>query len=207
LEKRIFHSTIRESEEWKPLLVGSNVNRFQITYNNDLFIKYGKWLMYPSNETLMLRPKILLRQTSDILRACFDEESYYCQNSVFIIHSEEINLKFLLGLLNSKLLSFVYKFYNPQTGKVFAEIKPSAVKLLPIRNINFDDAADKAAHDKMVSMVEQMLDAKKNLQAARADRDKTFYQDRCSALDRQIDKLVYDLYELTPDEIKIVEDN
>ncbi len=59
----------------------------------------------------------------------------------------------------------------------------------------------------MVALVEQMLDAKKHLQAARTDKDKTFYQDRCNALDRQIDKLVYDLFALTPDEIKIVENS
>lgn len=59
----------------------------------------------------------------------------------------------------------------------------------------------------MVSLVEQMLESKKHLQAARTDRDKTFYEDRCNALDRLIDKLVYDLYALTPDEIKIVENH
>jgi len=56
----------------------------------------------------------------------------------------------------------------------------------------------------MVALVEQMLETKKQLQTARTDRDKNFYQDRCNALDRQIDKLVYELYELTDDEIKIV---
>ena len=63
----------------------------------------------------------------------------------------------------------------------------------------------KAAHDKMVALVEQMLEVKKHLQTARTDKDKTYYQDRCNPLDRQIDKLVYDLYALTPDEINIVE--
>ena len=57
----------------------------------------------------------------------------------------------------------------------------------------------------MVSLVEQMLETKKQLQAARTDRDKQFYQDRCNALDRQIDKLVYQLYGLSGDEIKIIE--
>ncbi len=59
-------------------------------------------------------------------------------------------------------------------------------------------------HDKMVALVEQMLEIKKQLQTARTDKDKNFYQDRCNALNRQIDKLVYELYELTDDEIKIV---
>jgi hypothetical protein len=88
--------------------------------------------MYPSNEELMRGAKILMRQTSDTLRCCYDEKGYYCQNSVFIVHSHTVNLKYLLALLNSKLLNFVYKCGNPQTGKVFAEIKPSVIKSLPI---------------------------------------------------------------------------
>lgn len=50
-----------------------------------------------------------------------------------------------------------------------------------------------------------MLDARKQLAAARTERDKTFYESKCGSLDRQIDELVYELYELTPEEIAIVE--
>ena len=57
----------------------------------------------------------------------------------------------------------------------------------------------------MVSLVEAMLYAKQQLQTARSDRDKHFYENKCAALDRQIDELVYELYELTPDEIALVE--
>ena len=52
---------------------------------------------------------------------------------------------------------------------------------------------------------DQMLDAKQQLAAARSERDKTFYESKCASLDRQIDNLVYELYDLTPDEIAIVE--
>jgi hypothetical protein len=51
----------------------------------------------------------------------------------------------------------------------------------------------------------QMLEAKKQLAAARTERDKSFYESKCATLDRQIDNLVYELYELTPEEIAIVE--
>ena len=64
---------------------------------------------------------------------------------------------------------------------------------------------DKAKHDRMVELVEQMLAAKKQLAAAQSDKDKDFYTNRCDGLDRQIDALVYDLYGLTADEIQIVE--
>jgi adenine-specific DNA-methyltransferase len=57
----------------------------------------------------------------------------------------------------------------------------------------------------MVDLVEQMLAAKKQFAAAKSDKDKDFYTNRCDGLDRQIDALVYELYNLTPEEIKIVE--
>ena len=57
----------------------------------------------------------------------------------------------------------------------------------------------------MVSLVEQMLATKPQLAGAQSDKDKDFYENKCAALDRQIDALVYELYGLTPDEVKIVE--
>jgi len=71
--------------------------------------------------------------------------------------------------------------------------------------VNSTNKADRARHDKMVSLVEGMLAAKLQLQLARTDRDKDFYTNKCHALDRQIDALVYELYELTPAEIALVE--
>jgi hypothetical protein len=57
-----------------------------------------------------------------------------------------------------------------------------------------------------VRFVDQLLAAKKQLAGAQSDKDKDFYTNRCDGLDRQIDALVYDLYALTPAEIKIVEE-
>ncbi len=57
----------------------------------------------------------------------------------------------------------------------------------------------------MCALVEGTLAAKLQLQSARTDRDKDFYTNKCAALDRQIDALVYELYELTSKEIQIVE--
>jgi hypothetical protein len=50
-----------------------------------------------------------------------------------------------------------------------------------------------------------MLESKKRLSTAQSERDRDYYGDKCAALDRQIDNLVYDLYGLTADEIRIVE--
>ncbi len=57
----------------------------------------------------------------------------------------------------------------------------------------------------MVNPVEQMLASKRALQQVHTERDQHFYESKCAARYRQIDNLVYELYELTPDEIAIVE--
>jgi len=59
--------------------------------------------------------------------------------------------------MNSKLLSFYYSKYLKSTKKVFSEIQARQLAQLPIRIINFSSPADKARHDKMISLVERML--------------------------------------------------
>ena len=80
------------------------------------------------------------------------------------------------------------------------------IEQLPIRTINFSDPADKARHDKMAALVEQMLALHKQLAAAKSPHGKTVLQRQIDATDRQIDQLVYELYGLTDQEIAIVEE-
>jgi len=75
----------------------------------------------------------------------------------------------------------------------------------PIRTIDFSDPTDKARHDQMVELVERMLDLNKQLAATKEPQSKTIIQRQVETIDRQIDLLVYELYELTEEEIKIVE--
>ncbi len=90
-------------------------------------------------------------------------------------------------------------------GKVFAEIKVIYVERLPIRTINPSDPADVVRHDKMVTLVERMLDLNKRLPVARTDQEQTLIKRQIAATDKEIYELVYELYELTDEERKIVE--
>jgi hypothetical protein len=80
------------------------------------------------------------------------------------------------------------------------------IEQLPIRPINFSDPADVARHDRMVQLVEQMLELHKRLAACKSQSDCELYQRQIDATDREIDKLVYELYGLTDEEIKVVEE-
>jgi hypothetical protein len=103
-----------------------------------------------------------------------------------------------LGLLNQRGVSTTLR------GGFFRYFT-QFVEQLPIRTINFDDPADVARHDKMVTLVERMLALHRKLAATSIPADKTLYQRQIQATDRQIDALAYELYGLTGEEIAIVE--
>ena len=60
-------------------------------------------------------------------------------------------------------------------------------------------------HDRMVALVERMLDLHRRLPAAATEHRKRLIEMQVEATDREIDALVYDLYGLTPDERAVVE--
>jgi len=131
-----------------------------------------------------------------------DAPAYFADstNSIVIKNGSPYRLEYLLGLLNSKLFQWRFRLTSSNNN-----VGTNELESMPFCKINFDDLADKAQHTRMVSLVEQMLAAKPQLARAQSDKDKDFYTNRCDGLDRQIDALVYDLYALTPAEIKIVE--
>jgi hypothetical protein len=76
---------------------------------------------------------------------------------------------------------------------------------VPIRALDFGHPSDKARHDRMVAQVDQMLRLHKELAAASTPTEKTPIERQIEATDRQIDRLVYDRYGLSEEEVRIVE--
>ncbi|MCW5554168.1 MAG: N-6 DNA methylase [Verrucomicrobiae bacterium] len=117
----------------------------------------------------------------------------------------QLKAEYVLGLLNSKLLFWRLQGMSNLFRGGWITCTKQYFGELPIRTINFSDKADKAAHDRMVSLVETMLALHQQLAAARTPQERTALERQIAATDTQIDRLVYDLYGLTEDEIKIVE--
>ena len=112
---------------------------------------------------------------------------------------------YVLGIINSGLLNWYFHTLNPEIGEALAEVKKTNVARLPVRTIDFSNPDDVARHDRMVELVERMLSLHEKLAEAQIERERTVIQHQIDATDRQIDRLVYDLYDLTDEEIGIVE--
>jgi len=161
-------------------------------------------------------PKIFLRLSDIRLTATYSEKLFCADLSLYIITlpNKETNwkgysLKYFLGLIDSSLYTAFARLTgiirNLTTGTPQIRIKD--VRLLPIRVIDFNNPDEKAMHDKIVKLVDRMLDLHRQLAAAKIPDEKTQIQSQISATDNQIDQLVYQLYGLTPEEIKIVEES
>ena len=90
-------------------------------------------------------------------------------------------------------------------GGYFAANKQFLTQL-PIRTINYSDKADVKRHDRMVAMVQSMLNLNKRVGEMKPGHEHTVLERDIAATDRRIDELVYELYGLTDKEVKIVEE-
>jgi type I restriction-modification system DNA methylase subunit len=192
-----------------PLLRGSMMNRYTITWNNDYWIKFGDWLAEPRYSASYELPKIIIRQTGDSLVATYDNEKFIVRDNLYtIVNISEVNisLKYLLGIIDSRFLNWYYQnIINNERGEALAQVKRGHLAILPIPFLDLTKKSDKAAHDKLVSLVDQMLALKKKEQAETVPQTKTMIARQIQAVDTQIDAQVYELYSLTEEEIKVVE--
>jgi len=249
----------------KKVLQGKDINRYKLSWG-EMYINYSKSeLLRSRDEAIFLKEeKLLMRQTSDKLILSYDNEKYYTIDSLFILYlkDEGLNIKYCLALLNSKLLNRQYQKLNPETGRVFAQVKIDYVNEIPIikpdvdtqnkyvlqvdllidrckeldklelrfikyittqfsieklpkkiqnwPELEFGDfikelnkVIKKSGGEKLTKMNEmewmEVFETKKEeAQKLKAEIDKT---------DKEIDQMVYELYGLTEDEIKIVEES
>ena len=160
------------------------------------------------NIDLMLIPKILVPDIADKAAFALDEDGQYAFASGYGITLKKdvtLSIKYILGLLNSRLLNFYLKrVTTPMRGGFFRYFTQFMVQL-PIREIDFSNPVDKVFHDEMVKLVNRMLILHKDKAAVRLAQEKAMLEQEIEMLDAQIDGLVYALYGLTAEEIAIVQ--
>jgi type I restriction-modification system DNA methylase subunit len=148
------------------------------------------------------KPKIIIPAIVQSANYCYDRTGCYSNDKTSIIPTDDL---YLLGILNSKIADFIiFNISSTKQGGYF-EYKPMYVSQIPVRKINFSSSEDIAKHDKMVSLIEQMLEMNKKLDNSKIGAEKEIIQRRIGTIDEEINRLVYNLYELTEKEIKIVE--
>ncbi len=207
-QNHIFESNQRADSTYRKYLEGKDVNRYSIEWKKR-WLKYGENLAAPRAASLFEGKRLLIRRiVGERLIGTFTEDKYVTSQLLQIVKPKNDGIaKYLLGILNSKLIAYYFKKKYNRVNKTFPEIRIYELAALPIHPVDFESVTEKSNYDRIVSLVATMTDLNKTLPQAKTDQDKTFIQRQIESADRRIDELVYELYGLTPEEIKIVEES
>lgn len=178
----------KPDNSWTPLLRGSLIQKYKVTWSENYWIQYGRWLAAPRQPEIFEYPnKIVIRQTGDAIIATIIDNKFICRNNLHICipRNDKIKLMYVLGLLNSKLMDFIYTYINPEKGEALAEVKKNHVESLPI----IDDDIRKPI----------LLDLVNHILTEKAKGSDTIELENC------IDNIVFHIYGLTYDEVLIVD--
>ncbi len=199
-----FTSKTKLNNSWQPFYNGRHIGRYELLWKQDNWLDYGCWLAAQRNPKHFEGEKILIRKiVSHKLVATYIPDTSYCNTLVFIAKlksKSEIKYFYLLGILNSHFVGWYFrKKFQITVDDTFPQIMRRDILQIPIPRSNPKNS------DRMVSLVEQIMSLHNKLKAVNSPNEKKIIQKQIEVTDRQIDQLVYLLYELTDAEIVIVE--
>lgn len=190
-QPREFTSDRKETNFHRKLLYGGDISKYNIVWSGE-YLKYGEWLHRPRPSYIYDNEKILVQrirnpQLKTRLVCAIDSMRYIngtgCSNILLKDDVNKPSLKFLLSLLNSNLINYWFCYYF-----IDVNIKPEQLRKIPIKQPDSEKE------------FELIIDKIQMAKAANPKAD-------TSALEKQIDEMVYKLYDLTEEEIKIIEGN
>jgi len=203
-----YFSETRKSKACVPILSGSDVQRYSTTCPSEYVLferpetAGGCW----DKEVHLAPHKIVVRQIGFKPTASILREPIAVTGNIFTVRAETIEQElYLLGLINSRLTRFFRQVMFTDFKQSFPQVTIFSLSQVPTRVLDPALARDRVQRDRMVELVEGMLHLHKDLAGAKTPNEKETIQRQIAATDAQIDQLVYELYGLTPDEIKIVE--
>jgi hypothetical protein len=206
IAQRFLHAESRRSKEYLPELQGNELSRYWIEPKRVSYIRFcddiasNRPIRMFQGERIVLR-RLLTRKFR--LQASVTSETMITTDNVLnlVPKGSKKDVLCALGFLNSRLISWLYINTSMVAQKDdFPQVHISALASLPIPEV------DKKRHGQVVTLVDQMLNLHKQLPQAKTPHEKESFQRQIMATDRNIDQLVYQLYGLSTEEIKIVED-
>lgn len=198
----------------KKLLKGKNIKKYKIEFDNNYLIFERKKLNRARpDEVWNSDKKIITQRISGGLHpivAALDTENYYSFASTNLILIRDdfrdiYSYELICALLNSKLINFYYvkNFTNASTLTV--NISKTFLEKIPLPLIDLNNKEDKEVNDKIVTLVDNIIALNKNLSVEKNPNSITMLNRQINAVDKQIDALVYKLYNLSDEEIRVIE--
>ena len=200
-DNKKFISDKKDSKKHLPIIRGKDFFKYSPVFQTHyIYFDKNKLWSNHNEDRLSVCPKIIIRQTSDRIIATLDNTGFYPMDTVHMIYESPIDLKVVLSIINSKVFNFYHKSLVPETGKVFAE-----VKIANLKKIQFPKSINDDKSNMLVQLVDGIMQTSESYYKATSETEKDRLQKTIELMEGKIDKIVYELYELTDDEINIIE--
>ena len=190
IKSRAYHSFVYK-DGLKKWLWGEDVTRYNLTWNGKEYIDYCNGIANPRNPSFFVGKRMLVREITNpsIFAALIEIEAYNDPSIIIVKESKDYPIEILVGIMNSKLATFFHFNHSPKVTKgAFPKILVQDIKEFPLPKVNSDERKI------LMRLVDDVTTIKKGKSIADT-----------SALENQIDFLVYHLYGLTYDEVLIVD--
>ena len=190
IKSRAYHSFVYKDGliKW---LWGEDVTGYNLTWNCQEYIDYCNGIANPRNPSFFVGKRMLVREITNpsIFAALIEIEAYNDPSIIIVKESRDYPIEILVGIMNSKLATFFHFNHSPKATKgAFPKILVQDIKEFPLPKVNSDERKI------LMRLVDDVTTIKKGKSIADT-----------SALENQIDFLVYHLYGLTYDEVLIVD--
>ena len=197
----------KKTESWKRgLISGSQIRRYWLKYEGDYInidpklLNKGGW-----DPKVILNDKLMIRQTGDRLYATIDTNKYYHLNNIHSFNLKDTNLsiKYILALLNSKLMSAYYLLITLEKGRVMAQTDIETLEKLPIKPL------PEPQQQPLIKLVDKMLSLNKRLNEIgdKKTDERAKIEEEIKKTDAEINELVYKIYGITAEEKKVIEES
>jgi len=143
IRNKVFHAKSQLDSTYEKLLLSGDVRRYSVEWNGEDWIKYGEWLAAPREQRFFSQGRILVQQIIDwsslrIFAGWTNEELYNTQNQFNLLPRKGTNLKFVLAILNSKLMSYYHRrVFLDVALQRFQKVLIKDAKTFPIHRISF----------------------------------------------------------------------
>jgi hypothetical protein len=201
----------KSGNNYKTVLDGREINRYQVNWN-------GKYLKYDVNaihsckreDIFTSREKIFFRRVSSSLIATLDTQQFYALNTLVAVNLKKnikCDIRYILGVFNSRLMNFYYTKFLKSTKKVFSEIQARQIGQLPFIDINFKNLKQKNIHDEIVKNVNLLLKLNEELKNENLQSNIQQIQSGIDYTEEKINGLVFSLYKIKPGDEKIIKES
>ena len=209
-DSKPFTSPTKKNSSFAAFFDGRHICRYQLLWNKDNWINYGPWLAEPRNPKKYEGEKLLIRKiVGKTLIATYFTYTSYCNTLLYalkLLPDSDVSYKFILGVLNSNAVGWYFRNkFQISSEDTFPQIMINDILQIPIPTIDISKLNCKSAHDKMIGLVDRILNGNAKLPSAKTPDEKVRLEREIKATDGEIDRLVYELYGLTAEEIAIVE--